>query len=576
MSIPVILGRLAGGVGLLLLGISLMNDGLKLAAGPALERILRPAASTRWRGLGFGAFVTALVQSSTATTVALIGFVNAGVLNLSQAVWIVFGANIGCTMTGWLVALVGLQFDIKTLALPLVGVGMMLRLTGAGTRRGFVGMTLAGLGLLFFGIDMLRDAFTELPAGFAVPDGQNWTAVLAQVFAGMVMTVLMQSSAAALTVALTAAEGGLLDIQGAAAVVIGANIGTTAAASIAAIGATANARRVAASHVLFNVITAVVALALLPWMLRAIVAAGHWMGLGAAPAPTLALYHTAFNVLGVILIWPLANRLIAFLQRRFRAADDDAARLQYLDQTVLAVPEIALATLDRELHALGQRSQQLLLATLADPRAPAQGDNELRRIERIGDAITDFIARLSRSALSEESAQRLPRMLGVVRHYESAARFALEATRALDEPAARHGGLVLGYQALRAAAEERLARIAPRGAMPAPAPGETGSDYDATGTEARERGAGGSEASGDEALESEMREDGTSEFAAAYDRFKSRLLASGLQGDLSLATMECWLRTASALRRALDESARAFHILNEASPAAASLTTSNP
>ena len=139
------LSLLAGGLGLFLLGMGMMTDGLKQAAGQALHNILASATRTRWHALGSGALVTAMVQSSTAVTVAAIGFINAGLLGLAPALWVLFGANIGSTMTGWLVALVGLKFKIEAFALPLVGLGMLLRLTGASQRRGAIGTAVAGL-----------------------------------------------------------------------------------------------------------------------------------------------------------------------------------------------------------------------------------------------------------------------------------------------------------------------------------------------------------------------------------------------------------------------------------------------
>ncbi len=134
VNLEVIAGGI-GGLGLFLLGMTMMTDGLRVAAGPTLERILGAATRTRWHGLGSGVLVTAVVQSSTAVTVATIGFVNAGLLTLAPALWVLFGANVGTTMTGWIVALVGLKFKIETLALPLIGVGVLLRLSGGGTRR---------------------------------------------------------------------------------------------------------------------------------------------------------------------------------------------------------------------------------------------------------------------------------------------------------------------------------------------------------------------------------------------------------------------------------------------------------
>lgn len=188
---------MAGGVGLFLLGMGLMTDGLRLAAGSALARILAKSTQTRWRGLGSGMLVTAMVQSSSAVTVATIGFVNAGLLQFRQGVWVLLGANVGTTMTAWLVALVGLQFKVEALALPLIGVGMLLRLTGEGSRRGAVGMALAGFGVLFLGIDMLKDTFFGLSDVVQLPGGSGALEVLTLVGIGVMLTVLMQSSSAA-------------------------------------------------------------------------------------------------------------------------------------------------------------------------------------------------------------------------------------------------------------------------------------------------------------------------------------------------------------------------------------------
>jgi phosphate:Na+ symporter len=159
---------------------------------------------------------------------------------------VVFGANVGTTMTGWIVALVGLKFKVEALALPLVGVGAVLRLTGEHQRRGALGTALAGFGLLFLGIGMLQQAFLGLAGQISLPQGSDALSVLAQLGIGLMMTVLMQSSSAAMTITLTAAQSGLIGPQGAAAVVIGANIGSAVTTALAGIGATPNARRTAA------------------------------------------------------------------------------------------------------------------------------------------------------------------------------------------------------------------------------------------------------------------------------------------------------------------------------------------
>lgn len=384
-----VLGTVAGGLGLFLLGMGLMTDGLKLAAGPALHRILTGATRTRAHALGSGVLVTALVQSPSAVTVAAIGFVNAGLLALGPALWVLFGANVGTTMTGWIVALVGLKFKVEALAMPLVALGALLRLTGQG-RRSALGTALAGFGLLFMGIALLQQAFAGLAGRISLPEGEGPLAVLAQLGIGLLMTVLMQSSSAAMAITLTAAQGGLIGPQGAAAVVIGANIGTTVTALLAAIGATPNARRAASAHVVFNLLTGAVALLSLPWLVGVLGQARAVLGLPPGPAAQLALFHTTFNLLGVLLMWPLADRLTYWLQRRFRAREEDEAQAQFLDATVLAVPTLALDALAREVacrpggaahDARGGRRRRGGGAEggPGDPHQPGRGDRTLCR-----------------------------------------------------------------------------------------------------------------------------------------------------------------------------------------------------
>jgi len=435
MTWSAMLAILAGGVGLFLLGMTMMTEGLRLAAGPALERILRAATRTRWHGLGSGVLVTAVVQSSSAVTVASIGFVNAGLLSLGGALWVLFGANVGTTMTGWIVALVGLKFKVEALAMPLVGLGVALHLSGAGKRRGAVGTALAGFGLLFMGIALLQQSFGGIASQVELPSGSGVAWVLMQMLAGVLLTVLMQSSSAAMTVVLTAAQGGLLTPEGAAAVAIGANIGTTTTALLATIGATANARRAAMAHVLFNVITAMVALALLPWLLGATRAVGAWLDLPPDPATQLALFHTCFNVLGVALMWPLAGRLSAWLQTLFRGADADGGVPRYIDHTLAKVPALATEALGHELHRLGHLADDLLRRV-----AHARAGDEVRQGHAVflalDAAIQQFVQSLSRETMSAATSEALARQLRVRGYHQTSADLALVAHAALgsDDP----------------------------------------------------------------------------------------------------------------------------------------------
>jgi len=515
------IGHLLGGIGLFLLGMSLMTDGLRLAAGPALERILASWTRNPARGLATGILVTAAVQSSSAVTVAAIGFVNAGLLTLGQALWVLFGANVGTTVTGWLVALVGLKFKIDALALPLIGIGMALRLTGSGQRRGALGTAIAGFGVLFLGIDLLREAFAGAASSIELPAAAGIGGVLILLLIGILMTVLMQASAAALVIAFAAAEGGMVSIAAAAAVVIGANIGTTVTALIAAIGATPNAKRAAAAHVLFNLLTGLVALLLLPWLLAAITALRDALGMDAAPAATLALFHSVFNILGVALMWPLAGRLTAFLERRFRTAEEDEARPQFLDNTILQIPALALDALAQEIRRMGSIALRMLAAP---PTAPASRlFNDQKIVYRLNLAIADFIARLNRTGMPEDSAQRLPELLRVARYYESIAELASEASHAADETA----GPPLPADTVFLASTSALMHAA------APAIPHRRADEHAT-------------------LDVLM-----AQCEIDYQSLKAALLDAGARGQIPVAGMDARLRAASARHRAIQQAYKA-------------------
>jgi phosphate:Na+ symporter len=429
-------GVVIGGIGLFLLGMWLMTEGLTIAAGSSLRTVLARWTRGRLRPLLSGIALTAAVQSSSAVTVATIGFVNTGLLNLTQASWIIFGTNVGTTMTGWFVALVGLQFKIEALALPLIGIGMGLRLTGSRTRHGALGQAMAGFGVFFLGIDTLRVAFASLAGMFDVaglPTTGHW-AVLAFVGIGIALTVVTQSSSAAIAIILTAAAGGAIPLQPAAACVIGANIGTTSTAILAVLGATPNARRVAAAHVIFNVLAAVIAIGILPWMVSAIDLARRRFGLADDPAVALALFHTAFNLLGVAAIWFASRRLIGWLSHRFVSAAEEFARPRYLDANLATVPALALRALVLETQRLGTSS--LRLAARGVPPAGAAsraGTPSAASIDALARSIRHAAMELNRGKLPAEAAEALPALLRATQHYESIVDFRSAPHRAEEK-----------------------------------------------------------------------------------------------------------------------------------------------
>jgi phosphate:Na+ symporter len=524
------IGPLAGGIGLFLLGMWLMTDGLKVAAGPALQRILAQSTGTRARAFASGIAITALVQSSSVVTVAAIGFINAGLLSLNGVLWVLFGANVGTTMTGWLVALAGVDFKIEAIALPLVGVGMVLHLTAQGRRRGALGLALAGFGTLFLGIDVLRDAFSGVGAALDLPAfGGGALALIAQVLTGAAMTVLMQSSSAALAVALTAAQGGVLPLEAAAAVVVGANLGTTVKALLAAIGATPNAKRAALGHVIFNLLTAAVALLILPYLLAGILALGAALRLEAGPAPTLALFHTVFNLLGVLLMWPLAARLARFLESRFRTGEEDRARPRYLDDSVLAVPELALVALERELRRMGTLALELVrrARVAATPAAALAQDQQA--VAALNRSIATFIARLNRASMAPDTGARLPQLLRAARYYENVAELAAETAA---RPMPLLPGRCMELDRFMEAAGILLNDADPQSG---PAP----------------------RASAPERLAA---------LQADYEAAKVALLEAGAHGQLDVAEMDAALDRASLTRRSVEQSAKGARLLLQLSP----------
>jgi phosphate:Na+ symporter len=416
-----IFGTFIGGLGFFLLAISMITNGLKQAAGDALRTTLANSTKTRLRGVASGVLVTGLVQSSSAVTVATIGFVNAGLLTLNQSLGVVYGANIGTTMTGWIVAAVGFSFKIEALALPMIGIGMMMRMLKTAGRLAPLGEALAGFGLFFIGVDLLKEAFETFSlnvdvAGFAPQGGLG---LLMYFVLGFFMTVVTQSSSAAIAITLTAASGGVLGLNAAAAMVIGANVGTTSTAAFAVLGATSNARRVAAVHVIFNLLTGFVALLLLPILLWVVRSSSDVLGLADNPAVSLALFHTVFNVLGVALMWPITDRLAGYLSGRFATESERLARPKYLDRNVIATPVLAMEALGRELDRAADMVRTLTIEAINIEGEPTRAFEEQQHGLRVLiNAIEEFVIDLEMEQLPASHKGSLPVALRVSAYLE--------------------------------------------------------------------------------------------------------------------------------------------------------------
>ena len=423
-----VLSGLAGGIGLFLLGMHLMTQGLRQAAGKSLKSTLHAATQSRLKGLLSGTLITAIVQSSSAVTVATIGFVNAGLLTLSESVAVIYGCNIGTTMTSWLVALIGFKIKISALALPLIAVGMLLNLAAPRERVRQVGFALAGFGVFFIGLDFLKDSFEgleqhiDLTAFNALP-----LSSLLFVLAGFILTFLMQSSSASMAITLSLAAADSITLSAAAALVIGANLGTTSTAMLAVIGATSNAKRIAAAHVLFNLITGVVGYILLVIFTPQI---DYLQASKVDTVTMLALFHTLFNVLGVLIMWPLTDRLVALLSERFQSQEENISKPRFLDKNILTTPYLAVEAMAKELGRVNQLSTSMALAAVsAEGNNPPQLDKDLVGVLALVQEVGKFNQLIAQQNLDPDISAILPTSLRVARYLNEIARL---STRLVD------------------------------------------------------------------------------------------------------------------------------------------------
>lgn len=420
------LSSLAGGIGLFLLGMHLMTQGLRQAAGQSLKDALNAATRSRLKGLLSGTLITALVQSSSAVTVATIGFVNAGLLSLAQSVAVIYGCNIGTTMTSWLVAMIGFKIKISAFALPLVALGMLFNLAAPKEKWRQLGFALAGFGVFFIGLDFLKVAFDGLESSIDLSGAQQHSlSLLIFLLAGFALTFLMQSSSASMAITLSLAATGAITMTSAAALVIGANLGTTSTAILAVIGATPNAKRIAAAHVTFNLITGIVGFALLLLFSDTINQLNQWIEV----VTLLALFHTLFNVLGVAIMWRLTDPMVAFLQTRFRSSEETLGKPQYLDKNILATPSLAVEAMSLELGRVSRISSAMALASVSEEEpATAQLNHDFQAVSALVASVASFNQQIARQNLEPDISALLPASLRVAGYLGEVARLSVRLT----------------------------------------------------------------------------------------------------------------------------------------------------
>ena len=419
-----------GGVGLFLLGMSVMTGGLKALAGTRLRQTPSKAAATPLSGAFWGAFVTLIVQSSSATTMTTIGLVSAGLLTFSQGLGLVFGANVGTTGTGWLIALIGVRVSLTAAALPMIFVGALIKVVGRG-RVAASGAALAGFALVLYGLTTLQQGMgglaerlhpADLPAVFG--PGVSWWSSVFGVFAlillGLAMTAVMQSSTAAIAVSLSALYAGAIGLDQACALVIGQNIGTATSSAMAAIGASSTAKRLALAYILFKLIAALIALVLFPVTIPLLVRASKTVD----GVTLLAGYHTAYNVVGVAVLLPLIDRFTRFVERILPERASLLTRC--LDPAALVTPiaaeEAVRRTVARALAAICRSIGAAL--TTANHGTSVRTRKDAIAIPQASDALAQALKFMSEASGPPESEEEQERFTSTLHALDNASRLA--------------------------------------------------------------------------------------------------------------------------------------------------------
>lgn len=416
--------EIAAGVAIFLFGMLMLEDGFKLFSGGFLEAALKKATGSVPKSLGFGIITTTVMQSSSLVSVITISFLSAGLISLIAGVGIIFGANIGTTTGAWLVAGFGLKVKISSYALPMLAIAIVLVFQKNKYIRG-AGFVLAGLGFLFLGIHHMKEGFEAFKDQFDLTRFAmtGLAGLVVYTLIGTAATVVMQSSHATMTLIITALAAGQISYENALALAIGANIGTTITAIIGSLTANYQGKRLALAHLIFNVVTAGVALIFISPIRQSVDFISAGVGIPDTDyALKLAVFHTIFNTLGVVIMLPLLKRLIAFLERTITQPEEDLSQPRYLSKAVDEFPQTIEFAMRHEVKHLYDNSVELILhglnlhrhdifeakeiaAVVEDSRQPVEFDIDERyeaRIKTLYSAIVEFATRVGAKDMPED------------------------------------------------------------------------------------------------------------------------------------------------------------------------------
>lgn len=445
--------QLLGALGMFLYGMNLMSAGLQKAAGSKMRNLLASMTSNPFKGVMTGLGVTSVIQSSSATTVMTVGFVNAGLLTLTQAIGVIMGANIGTTVTAWMVSLLGFKADISIFAIPLMAVGFILSLSKRDKRR-HISELIIGFSLLFLGLSLMKSSVPPLNEE-SLAFIQNWTSygfgsVLIFMVFGTVLTLVLQSSSATMALTLIMVNMGWIPFEMGAAMVLGENIGTTITANIAAAVGNANAKRAALAHTVFNLFGVVWALILFHPFLKLVGLTITWMGLPnpldidhsagivmTADEEMASLYgvsmlHTLFNVINtLILVW-FIKYIVAIVTRLIKdkqhGDEEDNVKLKFIDAGPLSTAELAVGQARNEAIHLAEITRREIdtIRRAVNASNGKEFDTACQRLvkyeeisDRVEYEIAQFLNALPEDSISEETRTETKRMYRIIGELES-------------------------------------------------------------------------------------------------------------------------------------------------------------
>ena len=430
--------QLLGGLGIFLLGMKSMSDGMQAVAGSSLRRLIGVVTNNRLAATLVGIFVTCVVQSSSITTVMVVGFVNSGVMALSQAIGVIMGANIGTTITGWILVL-----KIGKYGLPILGAAAFGYLFSKNERRRYTAMAIMGVGMVFFGLELMKDAcaiikqMPDFEEWFSLFNADTYLGVLKCALVGCVMTTLVQSSSATLGITISLASQGVISYETAAALVLGENIGTTITALFASLGATTNARRAAYFHVIFNMLGVLWITAIFSWYVKLVpqivdvdvlqqeIVDGEVTFPGTTAA--IAATHSIFNVINTLIFLPFVPLFVKFLQKIVPSKDyKEKPRLTDLDIRILETPLLAIEQSQKEIERMGDGCLKMLswLGELREQSAPdtSVADRLKKReevLDHMQDEIAEFVTKLLSGNVPHSVSEEGRRQIRIADEFES-------------------------------------------------------------------------------------------------------------------------------------------------------------